>query len=108
MKYKSTNGIDMLKCFPLNWEICKTYTIVNTGELNPEFYVIRVGWLDDMWQASLIPETMVLSFCSLHYSANEVYRFKVETMEEASELVLKFAKGMNRIDDLINTIYWNK
>jgi hypothetical protein len=105
MKYKSTNGINMLKCFPLSWEICKTYAI--ECQPNPEFYIIVVGSIDDMWQATLIPETMILSFCSVHYSANEVYRFKVESVEEASELVLKFAKGMNRIDDLINTIYWN-
>jgi hypothetical protein len=96
----------MLQCYPLNWEICKTYAI-ECGP-NPEFYIINVGSIDDMWQATLIPETMILSFCSVHYSNNEVYRFKVDSFAQASELVLKFAEGMGRIDDLVGTIYWNK
>lgn len=95
----------MLKCSPLNWEICKTYAIER--DPNPEFYIINVGSLSDMWQCSLIPETMICSFTSVHYSNHEVYRFKVESIEEASELVLKFAKGMNQVENLMPTIYWS-
>ena len=98
----------MLKSHPLNWRIENKYNIVNRNEDNPIFYCISVGSLDDMWLASLIPETMILSFTSYHYSNNEVYRFKVDSIEDASEIVLKFAKGMDRLSDLHDTIYWNK
>lgn len=106
-RFRTKNGIDMIRCLPLNWQILKKYRIHNPEEENPEFYIINVGSLDEMWQCTLIPETMILSFCSLHYSKDEVYRFKVETLEEASEMVLKFAKGMNRLNDIKDTIYWN-
>lgn len=100
------NGIKMLKCKPLNWEVIKTYAI--DCDPNPENYVINIGSMSDMWQALLMLDTMVLSFCSLHYSKDEVYRFTVKSVEEASELVLKFAKGMGIEDSLDGTIYTTK
>lgn len=96
----------MLKCYPLNWRVEKKY-YDGTREMNPDFYVINIGGLADMWQAGLDPDTMIVSFCSMHYSTNEVYRFKVETIEEASEMVLKFAKGMGILESLEGTIYSN-
>jgi hypothetical protein len=105
--FKSKNGINMIRCYPLNWQVGKKYAAVMDGELNPIFYFINIGSIDDMWQATLIPESMILSFCSLHYSHHEVYKFKVDSLEEASEMVLKFSKGMNRLDDIKETIYWN-
>jgi hypothetical protein len=96
----------MYKCLPLNWRIEKTYAI--DCDPNPEFLLIHVGSLSDMWQCTLFPEAMLLTICSCHYSDYERYRFKVESIEEASELVLKFAKGMDQIDNLNETIYWNK
>lgn len=105
--YYINNGIRILRCYPLNWEIHERYAVKTKP--NPEFfYTISVGSIGDIWQASLIPETMILSFTSLHYSKSEVYRFKVDTFEEASEMVLKFAKGMQQIENLEHTIYWNK
>lgn len=101
--YTTSNGCNMLECYPLNWRIEKTYAI--ECENNPDFYVIDIGSLADMWQATLIPETMILSFCSLHYSKDEVYRFKVRSIEQASELVLSFAEGMNQLESLEGTIY---
>lgn len=106
-RFKTKNGINMISCLPLNWQVEKTYVSTVPDELNPEFYLINVGSIDEMWQCALIPKTMILSFCSAHYSKSEVYRFKVSSLEEASELVLKFAEGMNRLDDLKDTIYWN-
>lgn len=106
------NNILMLECKPLNWRIEKKYAI--ECDPNPIFYVIDVGTLSDLWQCTLIPETMILSFCSYHYSKEEIYRFKVESIEEASEWVLKFAEGMGFVNDiniyeeLKETIYWNK
>jgi hypothetical protein len=102
-RYRSSNGIEMLECLPLNWQIIKTYAI--ECDPNPECYIIHIGGLGDMWQALLDPEKMIVSFCSLAYSADEVYRFKVESLEEASEMVLKFAKGMNQEESLKETIY---
>jgi hypothetical protein len=106
-RYKSVNNLEMLKCDPLNWRVEKTYATVNPGEENPEFYIISVGSISQMWNAILIPETMILSFYEMSYSGNGVYRFRVENIEEASELVLKFAKGMNQYENLEGTIYWN-
>jgi hypothetical protein len=106
MKYTTKNGILMLKCYPLNWRVEKKY-YDGTMEINPDFYVIAIGGLSDMWQAGLDPDTMVLSFASIHYSSNEVYRFKVDSIEEASEMALKFAKGMRILESLDGTIYWN-
>lgn len=107
-RYKSRNHLEMLKCYPLNWRVEKKYAIVNPGEENPELYMISVGSLSQLWTAILVPETMILSFSELSYSADEVYRFKVESIEEASELVLKFAKGMDKYENLKGTIYWNE
>ena len=106
-QYTTTNSILMLKCFPLNWEVVKTYKKVFDDEKNPEIYVINIGSLSDMWQVSLRPDTMIVSFTSLHYSNHEVYRFKVDEIEDASKLALNFAIGMDQLDNLKNTIYWN-
>lgn len=102
-RYKTRNGISMQRCSPLNWEVIKTYAIER--DPNPECYVINIGGLSDMWQALFNPEKMIVSFCSLHYSLGEVYRFKVESIEEASEMALKFAKGMEKLESLEGTIY---
>lgn len=40
MKYTTKNGIQMLKCYPLNWRIEKKY-YDGTMEINPDFYVIE-------------------------------------------------------------------
>jgi hypothetical protein len=97
--------MQMIECKPLNWQVQKKYARTVGHEVNPEFYTIHVGSLSDMWQASLLPESMILSFTSMHYSNDEVYRFKVESIKEASEMVLKFAKGMDQLENLKNTIY---
>jgi hypothetical protein len=102
--YRTKNNIEMVSCEPLNWQIIRpTFDADPYGPL----YVIYIGSLSDMWQASFSFENMTVSFTSMHYSDHEVYRFKVDSIEEASELVLKFAKGMNRVEDLKETIYWN-
>lgn len=102
--FKLKNGVEIYQCLPLNWRVEKTYAIDIPN--NPKFLIINVGSIADMWQATLIPETMILSFCSVHYSNNEIYRFKVDSIEEASKWVLKFAEGMNCLEDLKETIYW--
>lgn len=104
-RYKLGNGLQMVECHPLNWRVEKKYAI--ECKPNPEFYVIDVGGISDMWQALFDPEKMKVSFSSMAYSADEVYRFSVESLEEASEMVLKFAKGMDQIDNLRGTVYWN-
>jgi hypothetical protein len=104
-RYITPNGLNMIKCYPLNWQVENVYAA--KVKYNPEYYSIAIGSIDQMWKAIIFPETMILSFSSVSYSHDEVYRFKVETLEEASELVLKFAKGMGRLDDLVDTIYWN-
>ncbi len=105
IKYQTDNGLIMVRCFPLNWQVQKTYAI--DTDSNPEFYTIHVGSISDMWQASFLPDKMIVTFTSMHYSNHEVYKFKVDSIREASELVLKFAKGMNQLDNLLHTIYWN-
>ena len=112
MTYKSSNGLTMLKCSPLNWRIERIHKIdVASRKLvidpDVQIYIIDVGSLSDMWQASLNSQTMILSFTSMHYSSDEVYRFKVDNIEEGSSLVLKFAEGMDQVKNLKDTIYWN-
>jgi hypothetical protein len=106
MEYKTSNNLRMLKCFPLNWRISKKYAIEK--ENNPDFYIIDVGSMStEMWQAILVPETMTLSFTCVSNSCDS-FRFKVNSIEEASEIVLKFVKGMNQLKHLKETIYWNE
>lgn len=104
-RFTTSNDILMLRCIPLNWEIVQKYAL--EYEPNPELYVINVGSLSDMWQCLFNPETMIISFTSLHYSNHGVYRFKVDTIEEASQMVLKFAEGMDQMENLKGTIYYN-
>ena len=106
MKYTTKNNLEMLKCYPLNWRVEKKYAITHPGEVNPEFYVINIGSLSDMWQVAYIPETMIVSFHSMHYSNHEVYKFKVDNIEQASLLAMMFAEGMNQVDNLRDTIHW--
>lgn len=103
-RYKLNNGCVMLECKPLNWRIEKTYYDDYKGH-NPEFYIINVGGMSDMYQCTLIPETMILSITKTAYSSNTVIRFKVDSIEEASRVVERFAIGMGMMDDLENTIY---
>ena len=104
--FTTSNGIKILKCSPLNWKVCKVYAVAITEEQeNAVIYTIDVGSLDDMWQCSYNPENGTVSFTSYHYSDYEVYRFKVDSFEQASEWVLRFAQGMGREDDLKDTIY---
>lgn len=103
-RFLTKNNILMLKTQILNWRICKRYATKSIP--NPEFYVINIGDIGDMWQATLIPETMILSFSSLHYSNDSVYRFEVNSIDDASNIVLKFIKGMNQLNNIIDTIYY--
>lgn len=95
----------IFRCSPLNWEIEKKYVSLKEREDNPEIYVIHIGSLDDMWSVVFNPKTMIYSFTSVHYSKDEVYKFKVDSIEEASQLAEKFAIGMGRLDDIEGTIY---
>lgn len=106
-RYKLQNGCVMLECKPLNWRVEKTYyeDAISPGDPNPEFYIINVDNMNDMYQCTLIPETMILSFCSTAYSSNTVIRFKVNNIEEASRMVERFAIGMGMMDSLEGTIY---
>ena len=100
------NGVTMLKCKPLNWQVRKLYAApINEEEANRILYVIDVGGIDDMWEVIYVPEEAQLIFSSVHYSNHEVYKFKVDSFEQASDWVLRFAKGMDREKDIEGTIY---
>jgi len=105
-RFKTSNGITMLRCKPLSWEIIKRYSITLDGKLNPEDLVIHIGGLDEMYQALLNLDTMILSFTNSGWDSDDgVYRFKVKTIEDASILVMQFAEGMNKVDSFKGTIY---
>lgn len=94
-EYTTSNGIRMVKCEPLNWRF----------EDNPNIFIIHVGSLDDMWQATYRESDQILSITSLHYSNDEVFKFKMGSLEDASQLVKKFAMGMGRWEDMKDTIF---
>ena len=100
-RYKSTNGLDMLRCQPLNWRIQRTYRD-GTG---PEFFSISVGSLSEMFVCVYIPEEKTLSFSNMSYSSDCSVKFRVENFQDASKMVLSFAEGMCR--DIKETIFWN-
>ena len=97
--FKAPNGINMLKCQPLNFQVQHTYRD-NTG---PLFYSISVGGMAEMHSCLYKPEDGVVSIASLAYSDDYVLRFKVTSFEEASKLIKQFADGMGV--DMSGTIY---
>lgn len=79
-RYVSSNGIQMLRCKPLNWRIEKTYAD-GTG---PEIYCITLGGMSDM------------SFCTFDINESllkiDGVDFKCDSFTKASEQVHQFAE----------------
>ena len=98
--FQSKNGLTMLDCKPLNFLRQSVYA----GETGaPYFYSIYVGGFADGHTCVYDDEkkTLIISY-SAYSSDDPNLIFKVDSIEEASELVLKFSKGMNiKLDDTI-------
>ena len=90
MEYKSRNGLRMLECKPLCFQIQHIYRD-NTG---PLVYCISVHNDGDFWYCNYYPEEGHVSFAGGHYSDDGVFIFKVDSFEEASVMIKKFADGM--------------
>lgn len=105
-KFRTRNGVEMVRSTPLNWLVSKRYAAPMKGEENIEDLVIHIGSLDEMYQVLLKLDEMVLSFTECGFDSDSgVFRFRVKSIDEASTLVWRFAEGMKKTDSLINTIY---
>lgn len=102
-RYKSVNGLNMLRCSPLNWKIERAHRD-GTG---PEIFCISVGSIGEMFICVCTPEENKLSISNMSYSSDCSLQFKVGSFEEASKMVLSFAQGMGLDQNLKGTIYWN-
>ena len=87
--YTEENGVVMVESVPLNWERSGVYT--NTTE--PFFYSIYVGGFSGGHMCIYKEEEKEVSI-SYSYGDDPSIVFKVDSIEEAGELVEKFAKGM--------------
>jgi len=103
-RFKTSNGIEMLRCNLLNWAISNKYVEGYKG-VNPEVYYINIGSIDEMWSCMVYLDTNILSIANVSYSSEEVFRFKIDDLEQATDIVYRFAEGMNKLDSLKDTIY---
>lgn len=107
MKYKtflSKNNLTMTDTKPVFWQVLTEYAD-GSGDL---FYLIYVN-TDFMDGHSCVYQNNLLSINRIRYSADEPsIKFKVDSIEEAGELVLKFARGMKCLDYFKETIYCKK
>lgn len=103
-RFTTSNRIPMISCEPLSWQVQKTYHGDHIKP-NPEFYSIGIGDMAEMWLATFLPETMELNFSNYSEDSHDIVRFKMDSLEQASDMVLRFAKGMGMEDNLKETIY---
>lgn len=107
MEYKtfvSKNGLTMTDTNPVFWEILTKY-VDGTGDLFYKIYV-NTSFMDGHL---CIFKNNILSINRVRYSADEPsIKFKVNSIEEAGELVLKFADGMGCLKDFKESIYFKK
>lgn len=95
--YIESNGVVMIESFPLNWERSGVYT----DNIPPYFYSIYVGQMSGGYMCIYKEEENELSInCT---SGEDPIVFKVDSIEDAGEIVNKFAKGMKV--DLEDTIH---
>ena len=94
-----TNGIEMLSCEPLSFEIVKD----RQGEIEGHLFSISVGEILEMWMCVFDTKENIVSIYSLDYSNDSLLKFECNSFVEASELIHKFAKGMDV--DMSDTIF---
>jgi len=100
--FKSKNNVDLTDTPPIYWEVLTEY-VDGSG---PLFYKVYVG-TSFMDGHNCIFKDNILSISRIRYSADEPsIKFKVNSIEEAGEMVLKFAEGMGCIKDFKKTIYY--
>jgi len=92
----------MYACKPLNFQRVSIYH----GQEKPYGYMISVGSLAQMYVCTYDPDEGSLSITDMAYSSDWVIKFKVDSIEEASQLVKKFADGMEV--DMSETIYMDE
>lgn len=103
MRFRSSNGITMLLCEPLNWRVEGIY---HDGS-GPENYIITLGDMHQMHICTFDPEKNILSISSMMYSSDEPpLKFKVIDEVEASVIVERLAIGMGYNTE--ETIYKDK
>lgn len=96
----TNNGLTMIKCFPLCFQAQTTFKD-GTG---PITYSISIGGMTEMYICCYDPDKGVLIISNLsHDNPMPALSFKVESMEEASDIANKFAKGMDI--DMRTTIF---
>lgn len=99
--YISSNALTMVESQPLNWRRESVYANSN---IEPYFYSIYVGGIANGHICNFQEETMVLTISNIAYSSDDPpLKFKVDSIEDAGNIVAKFAKGMQI--DFTNTIY---
>lgn len=89
---------------PVKWDILSEYTD-GTGDTFYKLYV-STSFMDGHL---CVFKDNLLTINRVHLSAEEPsLKFKVSSIEEAGELVLKFAEGMNCLEDFTKSIYYKK
>lgn len=99
--FKTNNGLLMLACLPLSFQVESTYRD-GTGD---SFYSIHVGSFSESYMCTYIPKEGVLRITNTAYSSDALFKFKVDSFETASKLVLSFTIGMGLQEDMRDTIY---
>jgi hypothetical protein len=89
---KISNGLMILQSYPLNWIRESVYANSNS---EPYYYYIYVGNMSGGSSCIYKEEENILSISDL--------KFKVDSIEEAGEIVLKLAKGIG--ENLEGTVH---
>ncbi len=91
MRFRTSNGLTMLRCEPLNWRVEGKYY----DGSGPEFYTISLGGMSQMHTCVYDPREKLLSISLMMYSSDDPpLMFKVYDEVEASAIVERFAIGM--------------
>jgi hypothetical protein len=100
----SKNDIKLTATTPIYWEVLNE----NADGTGPLFYKVYVDCIF-MDGYNCIFQNNIVSIYRVRYSADEPsIKFKVNSIEEAGELVLNFVTGMNYLDEFKQTIYFSK
>lgn len=99
-EFKTSNHLTMIKSKPYNWQ----KQTVNQDGTGGFFYSIYVGGMAEGHICIYKDNEKLLSIAYMAYSSDDPsLKFKVDSIEDAGEIVKKFAEGMKV--DMKDTIY---
>lgn len=97
-----------METYSLRWEIKNTHTLKD-DPLNKQFNFIAIVKNGEGWMFSYLEWEDKFLISDISYDSNRCpIKFQVENIYEAEYILLKFVQGMDLMNELKKTIYWNE